>query len=66
MWPCHIRTLTVDSVGPSKGDAYEPGAMLGTDSDWQNELGYEDSVEALKERLMAQGHYQNHEPTVDL
>ena len=42
------------------------GSMLGTDSDWQDELGYEDSVEALKERLMAQGHYQNDEATVDL
>lgn len=42
------------------------GSMLGTDSKWQDELGYEDSVEALKGRLMAQGHNQNHEPTVDL
>lgn len=42
------------------------GGMLGTDSKWQDELGYEDSVEALKGRLMAQGHNKNHEPTVDL
>jgi len=42
------------------------GGLLGTDSKWQDELGYEDSVEALKGRLMAQGHNKNHEPTVDL
>ena len=42
------------------------GAMLGTDSTWQKELGYEDSTDALKQRLLEQGHYKNDEATIDL
>ena len=53
---------------PSVGgaSAMAGGTLLGTDSKWQDELGYEDSTDALKARLLAQGHNQNHEPTVDL
>lgn len=42
------------------------GTILGTDSKWQDELGYEDSTDALKARLLAQGHNKNDIPTVDL
>ena len=42
------------------------GALLGTGSEWQKDLGYEDSPEALKARLLAQGHNLNHVPTLDL
>ena len=42
------------------------GAILGTGSKWQKELGYEDSTDALKAKLLAQGHNKNDEATVDL
>ena len=42
------------------------GAIFGTGSKWQKELGYEDSTDALKAKLLAQGHNKNDEATVDL
>lgn len=42
------------------------GTLSATNSTWQKEAGYEDSPEALKERLLAIGHNKNHLPTLEL
>lgn len=42
------------------------GTLLATNSQWQKEAGYEDSPEALKQRLLAIGHNKNHLPTLEL
>lgn len=42
------------------------GALLATNSQWQKEAGYEDSSEALQQRLLAIGHNKNHIPTLEL
>lgn len=39
---------------------------IATGSDWQKEDGYEDSPEQLKADLLKNGHYHNHERTVDI
>lgn len=42
------------------------GTLLATNSQWQKEAGYEDSSEALKQRLLNIGHNKNHIPTLEL
>jgi flavocytochrome c len=46
--------------------AMSGGGLAATNSQWQKEAGYEDSSEALKQRLLDAGHGKNHLPTLEI
>ena len=59
--------ILLEKTGVTGGASAMAGAgTMATGSTWQQEDGYEDSPEKLKEDMLANGHNKNHEPTLDI
>ena len=59
-------TLLEKTAMTGGASAMAGGGLAITNSQVQKDLGYEDSSEALKQRLLNVGHGKNHLPTVDI
>ena len=59
-------TLLEKTAMTGGASAMAGGGLALTNSQVQKDLGYEDSSEALKQRLLNAGHGKNHLPTVDI